>query len=207
MRVTLDHWTTYRYNSAVTLDPHTIRLQPRMSGTQWLLAFSLEILPKPDGTAECLDQDGNLAHYAWFAAPTNQLSIRTRFTVRLLRENPFDFLLSKEPLRLPLWYEEPLSSSLFGYRFTNQIDPTVTNFALGSEVRGVSFSIGLESGVIHDMPAVDPSRGPGLAIGRNPPSPRGSLSGLGGSLLRRLPGDGHSRPLRQRLRMRFSRAL
>ena len=130
MRITLDHWTTYRYGSAVTLDPHTIRLQPRMSGTQWLLAFSLEILPKPAGTAECLDQDGNLAHHAWFAAPTNQLSIRTRSTVRLLRENPFDFLLSTEPLILPLWYKEPLSSSLFAYRLTNQIDATVKAFAL-----------------------------------------------------------------------------
>ena len=130
MRITLDHWTTYRYSSAVTLDPHTIRLQPRMSGTQWLLAFNLEILPKPAGTAECLDQDGNLAHHAWFAAPTNQLSIRTRSTVRLLRENPFDFLLSTEPLILPLWYKEPLSSSLFAYRLTNQIDATVKAFAL-----------------------------------------------------------------------------
>ena len=151
MRVTLDHWTTYRYNSAVTLDPHTIRLQPRMSGTQWLLAFSLEILPKPAGTAECLDQDGNLAHYAWFAAPTNQLSIRTRFTVRLLRENPFDFLLSKEPLRLPLWYEEPLSSSLFGYRFTNQIDPTVTNFALGLSAAAKSEALAFLSALNQEL--------------------------------------------------------
>jgi len=131
MRVTLDHWTTYRYNSAVTLDPHTVRLQPRMSGTQWLLAFTLEIRPTPAGTAECLDQDGNLAHYAWFAAPTQELSIRTRSTVRLLRENPFDFLLGKDPLRLPLWYQEPLSSSLFAYRLTNQIGSPVKDFALG----------------------------------------------------------------------------
>jgi transglutaminase-like putative cysteine protease len=151
MQITLDHWTTYRYNSAVTLDPHTIRLQPRMSGTQWLLAFNLEILPKPAGTAECLDQDGNFAHHAWFTAPTNQLSIRTRSTVRLLRENPFDFLLSTEPLILPLWYKEPLSSSLFAYRLTNQIDSTVKDFALKVAAGAKGEALGFLTALTHEL--------------------------------------------------------
>ena len=49
-------------------------------------------------TMECLDQDGNLAMNAGCNAPTSELSVNTRFTVEMLRRNPFDYVLIGESL-------------------------------------------------------------------------------------------------------------
>lgn len=58
MKLSVEHSTVYRYDYAVILEPHTIRLRPRMTSAQRLLAFEMQILPVPSGTTECLDQDG-----------------------------------------------------------------------------------------------------------------------------------------------------
>ena len=65
MRITVAHSTRYHYDLPVILEPHIFRLRPRMTNTQRLLAFDLQIVPTPAGTAECLDQDGNLVLNAW----------------------------------------------------------------------------------------------------------------------------------------------
>ena len=67
-----------------------------MTNAQQLLAFDIQIAPMPAGTTECLDQDGNLALNAWFVAPTRDLSVTSRFTVEMLRQNPFDYVLTGE---------------------------------------------------------------------------------------------------------------
>jgi len=108
MTITVTHSTVYRYDFPVHLEPHIFRLRPRMNSAQRLIAFDIQIAPTPAGTTECLDQDGNLALNAWFNAPTRELSVLSRFTVEMLRENPFDYVLTDESLSLPLWY---LSSS------------------------------------------------------------------------------------------------
>ena len=115
MKISAIHSTVCRYDFPVNLEPHIFRLRPRMNSAQRLLAFELQITPTPAGTTECLDQDGNLALNAWFNAPTRELSAMSRFTVELLRENPFDYLLIGECLNLPLWYREPLCAALSSY--------------------------------------------------------------------------------------------
>lgn len=116
MKINATHSTTYRYDFPVFLEPHIFRLRPRMNSAQQLLAFDIQIAPTPAGTTECLDQDGNLALNAWFNAPTRELNVTSRFTVQMLRENPFDYVLVGESLNLPLWYREPLCTALTPYR-------------------------------------------------------------------------------------------
>jgi transglutaminase-like putative cysteine protease len=129
MKLSVEHSTVYHYDHAVSLQPHTFRLRPRMNSMQRLLAFEIQILPVPAGTIECLDQDGNLALNAWFDALTQKLSVVSRFTVELLRENPFDFMLSGESLHLPLWYLEPLCAALAPYRNDLQVGEAVKQYA------------------------------------------------------------------------------
>jgi transglutaminase-like putative cysteine protease len=129
MRISVEHSTVYRYPTAVQLEPHTFRLRPRMTTTQWLLAFDLQIMPRSAGMAECLDQDGNLAVRAWFSAPTQELSVLSRCRVELVRENPFDFLLSDESMSLPLWYPEPLCRALAPYRCDGHVSESVKQYA------------------------------------------------------------------------------
>ncbi len=129
MKITVRHSTVYRYDSPVHLEPHIFRLRPRASSAQRLLTFNLQITPTPAGTAECLDQDGNLALNAWFGAPTQELSVLSGFTVELLRVNPFDYVLTGEMLNLPLWYREPLCTALTPYRDDRDVTDSVKQFA------------------------------------------------------------------------------
>lgn len=136
MRISVTHSTAYRYELPVCLGPHIFRLRPRMSSEQRLLSFELQIEPTPAGTTECLDQDGNLALNAWFAAPAVKLSVLSRFTVELLRVNPFDYVLTGESLSLPLWYREPLRAALTPYRSDTHVAESVKHYARSAS-RGV----------------------------------------------------------------------
>ncbi len=129
MKIAVEHSTIYRYDFPVFLEPHIVRLRPRTHGAQRLLSFDLEIVPSPAGTTECLDQDGNLALNAWFDQPTSALHVRSRFTVEMLRENPFDYVIIGESLNLPLWYREPLSAALVSYRDDAHVAEAVKDYA------------------------------------------------------------------------------
>lgn len=153
----------YRYPGAVQLEPHTFRLRPRMTTTQRLLAFDLQILPVPEGLTECLDQDGNLAVRAWFSALTRELSVRSRFTVELIRENPFDFLLSDESLNLPLWYPSLLCAALAPYRQDGHVSESVKRYAqsvaAGAQGNTLSFLGALNRQIFQDFRQVTRQEG------------------------------------------------
>ena len=129
MKITVTHSTFYRYDFPVCLEPHIFRLRPRMSSAQLLLAYDLQITPTPAGTTECLDQDGNLALNAWFNAPTSELRVTSRFTVEMLRQNPFDYVIIGQSLNLPLWYLEPLCAALTPYRHDALVAESVKQYA------------------------------------------------------------------------------
>jgi len=129
MKITATHFTLYRYESPVYLNPHIFRLRPRTNTAQRLIGFEMEITPTPIGTSECLDQDGNLALNAWFDATTSELSIKTQFEVETLLENPFDYVLTGDALQLPMVYNEPLRAALWPYRNTERISKSVRQYA------------------------------------------------------------------------------
>jgi transglutaminase-like putative cysteine protease len=129
MTILVEHSTVYRYDFPVTLEPHTFRLRPRMNSAQRLLAYNLQIAPKPAGTTECLDQDGNFALNAWFTTQTRELRVLSQFTVELLQQNPFDYLLTQQELQVPFWYLDPLSAALGPYRQEAHLPLSVKQFA------------------------------------------------------------------------------
>ena len=151
MKISVEHSTVYRYDSAVHLEPQTFRLRPRMTNTQRLTDFEIQITPAPKGSTECLDQDGNLALNAWFDAYTTEMSVVNRFTVEMLRENPFDYVIIGESLSLPLWYREPLSAALASYRDCTHVSDSVQQYAktaAGEHRNALTFLSGL-SGQIY----------------------------------------------------------
>jgi transglutaminase-like putative cysteine protease len=151
MKISVEHSTVYRYDNAVHLEPQTFRLRPRMTNTQRLHAFEIQITPAPTGSTECLDQDGNLALNAWFDALTTEMSVISRFTVEMLRENPFDYVIIGESLSLPLWYRQPLSAALVSYRDSTQVADSVQQYAkraAGEQRNALTFLSGL-SGQIY----------------------------------------------------------
>ncbi len=164
MTISVEHSTVYRYDSAVRLEPHTFRLRPRMTSTQRLLAFDLQISPTPTRSIECLDQDGNLTLHSWFDAPVQELSVLSRFTVELLRDNPFDYVLSGNALRLPLWYSEPLCAALAPYRNDAHVATAVKQYAqevaAGAQWNTLSFLAGLNGQLFQTCRHVTRPEGP-----------------------------------------------
>lgn len=164
MKITVAHSTHYRYDSPVLLEPHIFRLRPRTNGAQRLLAFDLAITPQPAGTTECLDQDGTLALNAWFSVPTTELSIKSQFTVEMLRQNPFDYILPDASLKLPLWYPDPLCAALAPYRLDLHVAESVKQYAkeVASSVQSntLSFVTALSWQIFHTSRQVIRPYGP-----------------------------------------------
>jgi transglutaminase-like putative cysteine protease len=130
MRIAVVHTTWYRYSAPVFLEPHTIRLRPREDAAQRLESFALGITPTPVGRSELLDPDGNTVVRAWFSGITEEFGLRTQFTLDVLRDNPFDFLLSKLDAKLPMQYALPLRASLEPY-LRPSVSKEVCDFARG----------------------------------------------------------------------------
>jgi transglutaminase-like putative cysteine protease len=164
MKISVTHSTVYRYDFPVYLEPHIFRLRPRTNSAQRLLAFDIQISPTPAGTTECLDQDGNLALNAWFNAPTRELSVISRFTVEMLRQNPFDYVIIGESLNLPLWYREPLCTALSPYRNDTHVAESVKQYAKsigeGAQWNTLSFLVALSRQIFQSCRQVTRPYGP-----------------------------------------------
>ncbi|MBE9228646.1 transglutaminase family protein [Phormidium sp. LEGE 05292] len=126
------HTTTYNYQQAVTLKPHTIRLIPRSDAEQKVHNFSLEIDPKPTGICYNSDLEGNVVLQTWFNEPTKYLEIQVSSQVETLRSNPFDYLLKPFALKLPIDYSVSLLTQLSPYlqrQYPGNVDPIATELA------------------------------------------------------------------------------
>jgi transglutaminase-like putative cysteine protease len=182
MKITVTHSTVYHYDFPVYLEPHIFRLRPRTNSSQRLLSFDLQISPLPAGTTECLDQDGTLALNAWFNTSTRELSVLSRFSVEMLRQNPFDYILTGDSLRLPLWYLEPLSTALAPYRNDAQVAESVKQFtrwiAAGAQWNTLSFLAALNQQIFQTCRQVVRPDGPAWPSDRTLSSQEGSCRDL-----------------------------
>ncbi|MBD2104664.1 transglutaminase family protein [Leptolyngbya sp. FACHB-261] len=132
MRYQIAHTTTYQYDQSVNLEPHILRLRPRCDGAQKLHDFALEIVPKPEGTAQILDLENNAVIQLWFGQPTDSLSLKVVSDVETLCTNPFNYLLEPWATQLPIVYPAPMLAHLqlyLGGQFPYGLDPVAVQLA------------------------------------------------------------------------------
>ncbi len=108
--------TSYRFSRAVFLEPHVLRLVPRVDGGQRLHEFHLAVRPLPTGMTRGSDAEGNIFTTVWFDGVHDELVIEVSADVETLRTNPFDFLLPEEHQRLPIPYAASEELTLFACR-------------------------------------------------------------------------------------------
>ena len=126
----ITHSTSYTYDRAVQLAPHTIRLRPRSDIAQTLNKFDLTIEPIPEKISESVDLDGNNLINIWFDdQQTTSLKINTRSQITTHRNNPFDFLLEPWANQLPIDYPISLNRQLYPYLQSHLIDPIAYQLA------------------------------------------------------------------------------
>jgi transglutaminase-like putative cysteine protease len=117
MQYHIQHQTDYHYDRPVTLQPHTVRLQPRSGAEQTLLEYQLSITPTPMGISQLNDCDGNTITKIWFdpTQPLEHLQIISTAIVATHWQNPFEYQLEPWALELPIDYPHSLLTQLQPY--------------------------------------------------------------------------------------------
>jgi transglutaminase-like putative cysteine protease len=130
MNFEIEHITTYTYDRAVRLAPHTLRLRPRSDVVQTLNKFELIIEPQPQKISESIDLEGNNLLMGWFDnREITSLEITTRSQVTTHRDNPFNFLLEPWAVNLPIDYPSSIFKQLSVYLDAEPIDPIAYQLA------------------------------------------------------------------------------
>jgi transglutaminase-like putative cysteine protease len=128
MLFTIRHRTDYSYSQPVQLSPHWLRFHPRDDGAQRVIGHQLEISPIPQGRNDHIDLEGNRVTQVWFASKTSHFSINLTMQVETLRSNPFNFILDRSALTLPIDHSHDMICAR-AYLERIEADDAVTAFA------------------------------------------------------------------------------
>ena len=144
VRYHIVHQTQYQYEQPVRLSDHTLRLQPRMDGSQRLYSFTCEIVPDPRKTVDWLDVQGNVCRQVSFPNDDiTALTIVTQCDVETLRTNPFDYLSPAWAINAPIDYPQSLRHLLTPYLAAPYADsPAVIDWAQ-QQLHQVNGNVGL----------------------------------------------------------------
>jgi transglutaminase-like putative cysteine protease len=111
-RVALRHQTCYRYDRAVRLGPHEIRLRPAPLCRTPVLSYGLSVRPLDHVMRWCHDAAGNHVARIWFQEQAEFLELSVDLTVDLAPFNPFDFLVEPYAERYAFAYPAALAREL-----------------------------------------------------------------------------------------------
>ena len=101
IRVALQHRTTYRFDRAVRLSPHVVRLRPAPHCRTPILSYSLTVRPRQHFINWQQDPFGNHVARLVFPEPARQLSVTVDLVAELAVINPFDFFVEESVERYP----------------------------------------------------------------------------------------------------------
>ncbi|PLX93207.1 MAG: IMP dehydrogenase [Desulfuromonas sp.] len=112
IRVALNHVTHYRFDRAVTIAPHLLRLRPASHSRTPILSYSLKVLPEKHFINWQQDPFGNFVARLVFPEASRELRIEVDLVADMTVINPFDFFLEEEVETVPFTYEVGLKKDL-----------------------------------------------------------------------------------------------
>lgn len=116
MICTVEHTTSYQYDSAVFLEPQRLRLYPLLEYGQFLRDYQLTIVPQPLGMSTNLETDGSVSRLLWFGQECREFFVQARLSLELTQTNPFAFVIFPDSCQsLPMQYPKPMDAELSGY--------------------------------------------------------------------------------------------
>ena len=115
IHVAIEHITTYRYDRAVALSPHLVRLRPAPHTRTPIHDYRLEISPPNHRLYWQQDPFGNTVARVVFPGPVTELKVDVRLIAEMTVINPFDFYVEKYAEHYPFRYEPLLQRELEPY--------------------------------------------------------------------------------------------
>lgn len=123
------HETFYDFNTEVFIEPHYLRLKPRLTQFNVLESYHLTIFPKPIGISQQYDSENNLVHFCWFDGLNTNFSIRTVSKVLLQDVDPLYFIaFPNGHFDRPFQYSDHLKNLLFAALLPAKIDRPLIDY-------------------------------------------------------------------------------
>ena len=115
IHVGIEHRTTYRFDRAVSLAPHIVRLRPAPHCRTPILAYSLTVTPAEHFVNWQQDPFGNYLARFVFPEKATELEVVVDLIADMTVINPFDFFIDEYAGNFPFVYEPSLLSDLAPY--------------------------------------------------------------------------------------------
>jgi uncharacterized protein (DUF2126 family)/transglutaminase-like putative cysteine protease len=154
IQVSLNHWTRYRYDKAVSVGPQVIRLRPAPHCLTPIVSYTLSVTPARHLLHWQLDPYNNHLARLLFPDKTNEFVVEVDLVAELSPFNPFNFFLEPGVENYPFEYVPELAKDLEPYRRVDPAGPLLQDFLgkLSRETQGtISFLVGLNRRVRNEI--------------------------------------------------------
>ena len=131
IRVAIQHITHYRYDRAVSLSPHVVRLRPAAHTRTPIKAYSLCIRPEKHFINWQQDPFGNYLARLVFPEKTRELYVEVEVIADLTVINPFDFFIEEYAQQVPFRYDEQTLKELKPYLEITEHGPLLKQWLTG----------------------------------------------------------------------------
>ncbi len=115
IRVAIRHQTAYRFDRAVKIFPHIIRLRPAPHTRSRVLSYSLSIGPEEHFINWQQDPFGNWLARLVFPEKSRELLVDVEVILDMTVINPFDFFVEEFAEKYPFTYPKELAKQLAPY--------------------------------------------------------------------------------------------
>ncbi|GHD21167.1 IMP dehydrogenase [Halioglobus japonicus] len=131
IRVAINHRTSYKFDRAVNMSPHTVRLRPAPHSRTPIHSYSLNIKPQEHFINWQQDAFGNYLARLVFPEKCTEFEVDVEVIADMTVINPFDFFVEEYAENYPFEYPEQLKKELQPYLEIEDFGPLFDELVAG----------------------------------------------------------------------------